>query len=287
MNASTPKSALVVGCGDIGLRISARLHAQGVAVTGWVRTATSAGAVQAAGHTLLQADLDARLDTLPAFDAVYYCAPPPTVGATDPRLRALLTCLPVPSRGLLYISTSGVYGNCGGRWIDEAEPLKASSERGLRRLDAEFALRAWAARSGARTVTLRVPGIYGPGRMPVARLQRGDPVVREANSPFTNRIHADDLAEAALLVHARGEINAAYNISDGQPTTMTDYILRCARLLGVAEPPSISYAEAQQRFSPMLRSFLEESKRLKTDRLRGLGFVPRYANLAAGLPSCV
>lgn len=279
--------ALIVGCGDIGLRIAERLRLHEVTVIGAVRRPEAAAVLAQRGIEPLLIDLDAPPESLPACDAVYWCAPPPAEGETDSRLRGLLPRLPQPRLGLLYISTSAVYGDCQGRWIDEAEPLKPGTTRGRRRLDAELALRAWSARFGAKTVVLRVPGIYGPGRLPVERLRRGEPVLREADAPYTNRVHAEDLADACLLALERGEAGATYNVGDGAPTSMSDYLLRCARLLGLPEPARIALAEAPAHFSPMLRSFLEESKRLKVERLRALGWTPRYPNLEAGLPSCL
>ncbi|MDP3857950.1 MAG: SDR family oxidoreductase [Stagnimonas sp.] len=287
MSPAASHCVLILGCGDIGRRIGRQHLGPGVEVIGAVRSAASAAAVAAAGLVPLRLDLDQPLPPLPCADTVYWCAPPPAEGETDRRLRAVLTVLRPPAQGLLYISTSAVYGDCQGRWISEAEPLKPGSGRGRRRLDAELALRAWSARTGARTVVLRVPGIYGPGRLPVERLRRGDPVLREQDSPYTNRVHADDLAAACMLALRQGEVGAAYNISDGRPTTMSDYLLRCARLLGLPEPPRIALAEAAATFSPMLMSFLEESKRLDASRLRALGWQPRHPDLDEGLPACV
>ena len=275
-------SILLVGCGDIAQRIAALHLAEGHQVTGVVRRADAAAELVTQGIAPLLADLDGDWQ-IPSADAVYWCAPPPAQGVNDPRLAAALARLPAPPQGLLYISTTGVYGDCQGRWIDEAEPLKPQSERGLRRLAAELHLRAWAARTGAKSVTLRVPGIYGPGRMPVARLKKGEPILCQAESPFTNRIHADDLAAAAVMALARGVAGAAYNISDGQPTTMTDYFLQCAARLGLPAPHQISLAEARARLSPMLVSFFEESKRIRPTRLQALGFTLRHPDLASGL----
>lgn len=277
---------LIIGCGDIGQRVGALHRAQGHAVMGVVRRADAALALQAQGITPITADLDGDWP-IPAADAIYWCAPPPAKGVDDLRFAQALIRLPAPAQGMLYISTTGVYGDCAGRWIDESEPLKPKSERGQRRLAAELHLRAWAARTGAKAVTLRVPGIYGPGRLPVERLHKGEPILCAQDSPFTNRIHADDLAVAAVLALARGAAGAAYNVSDGQPTTMTDYFLQCATLLGVPAPPQISLAEARKRLSPMLLSFFEESKRIQPSRLKALGFNLRHANLASGLPQCL
>lgn len=279
--------ALIVGCGDIGRRLAVRLQARDVQVIGSARRAEVAEQLAGLGIEPWPVDLDGEAGEIAPADAVFWCAPPPAEGDADTRLRRWLPRLGLPAQGLLYVSTSAVYGDCQGRWIDEAEPLKPGSARGRRRLDAELALRAWAARTGAKTVVLRVPGIYGPGRMPAERLRRGDPVLREQDSPYTNRVHAEDLAEACRLALDRGEPGAAYNVSDGQPTTMTDYLLRCARLLGLPEPSRIGVDEARGKFSPMLMSFLEESKRLDASRLRALGWQPRYASLDEGLPSCL
>lgn len=218
---------------------------------------------------------------------LFWFAPPPAAGEQDTRLRRWLQSRPTPGR-IVYISTSGVYGDCGGRWIDEDEPLRPVSARAGRRVDAEMALREHAAREGTEIVILRVPGIYGPGRLPRERLAQGLPVVRDAESPYTNRIHADDLAEAALHAAAWGRPGAAYNVADGNPTTMCDYFTRCAALLGLPPPPQVSMEEARRVFTPAMWSFMEESKRLETGRLRDeLRFSPRYPDLASGLPSCM
>ena len=279
-------SILIVGCGDIGLRIAARHLAANDQVTGVVRSHEAATRLASVGLTPLLQDLDSHWRP-PVVDAIYWCAPPPSHGRDDPRLALALEALAAPAQGLLYISTTGVYGDCQGRWIDEAEPLKPQSERGQRRLAAELHLRAWAARTGARTVTLRVPGIYGRGRLPIARLKSGTPVLRAEESPHTNRIHAEDLADAAVIALREGLVGGAYNVSDGAPTTMTDYFNQCATLLGLPLPPQVDFATAREQFSPMLLSFMEESKRIDPSRLKALGFKPRFASLAEGLPFCV
>ena len=239
-----------------------------------------------AGLSSLLHDLDRPVD-VGDWPLLFWFAPPPGTGATDSRLRHWLAAQRGRIERLVYISTSGVYGDCGGRWIDEDEPLKPKSERARRRVDAEAALREWAASRQTHLVLLRVPGIYGPGRLPLERLQRGLPVLRPEVSPWSNRIHADDLGEAALHAAVLGADGAAYNIADGHPTTMADYFMRCARLLGLPDPPQVDLAEAQRVFTPAMWSFMEESKRLRTERMREhLRFTPRYPDLAQGLPAC-
>ncbi len=277
----------IAGCGDIGLRIAQLCRARGLAVTGLVASAAGVARLQAAGIAALQADLDAAVADLPPLSpaVVFYLVPPPRQGEGDPRLENFLAALPA-AHTLVYCSTSAVYGDCGGAWVDESAPLQPGTARGRRRLAAERLALAWGERRSVPVKILRVPGISGPGRLPRARLAKGLPVLRERESPWTNRIHADDLAAAALCVAERGAPGAAYNVSDGQPTTMADYFNRCADLLGLPRPPPVSRAEAQAQLTPEMLSFLEESKRLDTRRLRALGWTPRYPSLAEGLPSC-
>lgn len=265
----------------MGLRVARRLGAMGREVTAIARHPP-----HMPGLLAQACDLDRDAPDLPQ-PLLFWFAPPPASGEADTRLRRWLATGP-GERRIVYISTSGVYGDCGGRWIDEDEPLRPVSARAQRRLDAEAALREHAASSGADVVILRVPGIYGPGRLPRERLGQGLPVVRDAESPYTNRIHAEDLAQAALHAAAWGRPGAAYNVADGNPTTMCDYFTRCAGLLGLPPPPQVSMEEARRVFTPAMWSFMEESKRLRTDRLREeLRFVPRYPDLETGLPSCL
>ena len=282
---------LIVGCGDVGRRVAALGRASGRRVLGVVRSAEAVTELQRHGIEPCQLDLDERpARSLPAqARQIYWFAPPPAHGQTDPRLRGALEHLrDRPGTRLLYVSTSAVYGDCAGTWIDEQAPLLPRSDRGRRRLDAERALADFAAIGGFSVVILRVPGIYGPGRLPEDRLRRGLPVVRESECPWTNRIHADDLARVASAAMARAPDGAIYNVSDGNPTTMTDYFLRCARLLGLPEPEQIPLAQAHARLTPAMASFLDESKRLLTTRLqRDLAVPLLYPDLAHGLPSCM
>lgn len=278
-----PARALIVGCGDVGLRLAQRLRTMGREVTGVVRSDQSAAGLRQAGVSALQINLDAEAPPAIA-PLLFWFAPPPNSGDRDPRLRRFLDAHRGADLRIVYISTSGVYGDCAGQWIDEDAPLRPISPRAQRRLDAERALAEW----GGDHLILRVPGIYGPGRLPLERLQKQLPVVRAEESPYTNRIHADDLAEAALHAAAYGARGVAYNISDGNPTTMCDYFTRCAALLGMPAPPQVTMDEARTLFTPAMWSFMEESKRLNNQRMRvQLGFAPRYPDLASGLPNCL
>jgi nucleoside-diphosphate-sugar epimerase len=189
---------------------------------------------------------------------------------------------------VVYLSTTGVYGDCKGAWVDETRPVNPTVDRAHRRLDAETRWRTWSRQTGGELVILRVAGIYGPGKLPVKRLQSNQPMVREADSPITNHIHSLDLVRICLAAMQRGRSGELYNVSDGHPGTMTGYFNQVADFLGLPRPPQISAAEAQQQLSPGMLSYLEESRRLSNKKmLDQLGEVLDYPTLAEGLPVCL
>jgi nucleoside-diphosphate-sugar epimerase len=283
----------IIGCGDVGRRVARLEVAEGNAVAALVRSAASAERVRALGVSAVHGDLDVpeSLAGLPAAGAgVYYFAPPPAAGREDPRMRNCLKAIAGAARParLVLISTSGVYGDCRGAWVTEDRPPHPDSDRAWRRLDAERRLLAFGAASAVPVVILRVPGIYGPGRLPIDRLAAGEPLLREDESPWSNRVHIDDLAEVCRAAMRRGRDGAVYNVSDGHPTTMTDYFNRVADALRLPRPPQISRAEIGSRLSAGMQSYLAESKRLDNRRMREeLGIEPAYPDLARGLASCV
>lgn len=286
------KPVLILGCGYVGQRLARILCNAGHSVTGIVRSAESAAVVRDLGACAMQLDLDVEsaLPPLPSAHAeMYYFAPPPGTGDSDTRLRRVLAALiseVLPSR-IIYISTSGVYGDCGGDWVDENHPLNPTTPRASRRADAEAALHEWSNTTGVPVVILRVPGIYGPGKLPLERLRKGLPLLREEESPYTNRIQVDDLIEVCRAAMARGTPGAAYNVSDGQPSNMTNYFNRIADFTGLPRPPVISRDQIDQ-LSPGMRGFMEESKRLDTRRMREeLGVTLSYPTLEAGLKACL
>lgn len=283
-------SVLIIGCGDIGQRVASLEQSEGRNVMALVRSRTTASGLAHKGISLIDGDLDQPLPpgSLPRADTLYYFAPPPATGTDDPRLRHALASLDQSPGQIVYISTSGVYGDCDGAWVDENWPLQPKTGRGQRRMAAERMLHAWSGQTGTPVVILRVPGIYGPGRLPVERIRQGTPVILPEEAPYTNRIHADDLAAACLAAARKGQSGAAYNVSDGHPTTMTDYFWRIADLYGLPRPPAIPLAEARQILSPAMLSFLDESKRLDNRRmLHELGVSLRYPDLSSGLPACL
>jgi nucleoside-diphosphate-sugar epimerase len=290
--ASIITDVLIVGCGDIGERVAGLERSAGRHVTGLVHSEASARRLRAAGIQPLTADLDApaSLRDLPTKGAlIYYFAPPPGKGVADPRMETFVSILDasgLPTRVVL-ISTTGVYGDCRGEWVTEDRAPNPQTDRARRRLAAETVLRRWSEKSGAPIVILRVPGIYGRGYLPEERLRAGDPVLREEESPFSNRIHADDLARVCFIAGHHDRPGIIYNVSDGHPTTMTDFFYRVADLLGIPRPPAITLEQARRQLGEGMLSYLAESKRIDNRRLREeLGVQLMYPDLASGLPSC-
>ncbi|MES1946515.1 NAD-dependent epimerase/dehydratase [Salinisphaera sp. C84B14] len=272
--------SLIIGCGDTGVRVAARAVAAGDIVTGVVRSPASAAKVRAVGAHALTLDLDTEQLELPACDRLFYFAPPQREGETDTRMARVLAALHASPAYTVYISTSGVYGDCGDAWVDETRPVNAESERAKRRVDAERQMLDFSPQARV----LRAPGIYGPNRLPVARVREATPILNDEEGGWSNRIHIDDLAAIAWLAGTRVLDHNLYNASDGHPTGLGIYYDTLAEMLGVASPPRISWAEAEQRFSAMRLSFLRESRRLSNQRLLDdTGYVLAFADFRDGL----
>jgi nucleoside-diphosphate-sugar epimerase len=186
---------------------------------------------------------------------------------------------------LVYISTSGVYGDCGGALVDETRPSRPQTERAKRRADAEETLRAWGARSGVAVTILRVPGIYADDRLPLERLTRGTPALNADEDSYVNHIHADDLARATLAALRRGQ-HRSYNAADDAPVKMGDYFDLVAERCGLPRPPRITREEARRVISRELYSFMNESRRLVNTRLkRELRVALQYPTVRDGVPA--
>ncbi|MCF8167618.1 MAG: SDR family oxidoreductase [Rhodoferax sp.] len=282
---------LIVGCGDVGLRLNALLQGR-LRVMALTSSPIRTQALRAMGITPLVGDLDqpATLQRLSGIATrVVHLAPPPGQGWRDPRTLALVRVLMrrTPPLSLVYGSTSGVYGNCQGDWIDETRRLHPETPRATRRVDAEAHIRWFGRASGLRTAILRIPGIYAPDRdggTPRARLLKAVPVLRVQDDVYTNHIHADDLARACQLALWRGAAQRAYNVNDATSLKMGDYFDAVADLYGLPRPPRISLAQAQQQLSPMLLSFMQESRRMQNVRMqRELRLQLRYPDVVTGL----
>lgn len=286
----TNSSVFIIGCGDIGRRVAALHLKLGDRVTALSRSAVSAARLEAQGITTVNGDLDdpRSLETLtPDSALVYYFAPPPGDSSADQRMENFIGTRHLPQK-IIYLSTSGVYGDCRGAWVDEDTPPNPQTPRAQARLAAETILMQWSLRNDTPVVILRVGGIYGPGRLPIARIRQGLPVLRSDECPYTNRIHADDLARVCLAAAQRGKSGAIYNVCDGEPSTMTDYFNAVADRFDLPRPSALSWAEAQQILSPGMLSYLNESRRMDNRRMREeLGVTLLYPNLQAGLAASI
>jgi len=282
---------LIIGCGDVGMRV-VRLLGRRWRVLALTTNAARAGALRALGVVPLVGDLDhaptlARLAGL--AEAVLHLAPPASDGVEDRRTARLLQALARHGRPhcLVYASTSGVYGDVGGAFIDETRAVSPATARARRRVDAERRVRWFGNALGVRTCVLRVPGIYAvdrPGGHPRERLLRGAPVLRTEDDVYTNHIHADDLARACVAALLRGLPQRVVNVCDDTDLKMGEYFDLAARLSGLPPPPRVSRADAQALLSPMQLSFMAESRRLDNRRMKHeLRLRLRYATVAEGL----
>ena len=284
-------SLLIVGCGDVGLRVVKLLRDRWrlIALTS---SPQRVAALRAAGAVPLLGNLDdattlARLAGL--ADAVLHLAPPPGEGLSDPRTAKLLHALARQGRvrRIVYGSTSGVYGDCAGERFDETRAVNPASARALRRVDAEQRLRWYGRAFGARVTLLRIPGIYAldrEGGDPRARVARGAPVLTAADDVFTNHIHADDLARACVAALMRGAPQRVLHVCDDTELKMGDYFDLVADLHGLPRPPRITRETAAAQMSPMQLSFMSESRRLDNRRMkRELKLRLRYPTVAEGL----
>lgn len=279
---------LIAGCGYVGQRLAARLRDR-YEITALVRANDKAAVLERQGLKTVVIDLDRpragasipeRLDQ----EAIVYLAPPPASGESDLRVDRFLHLAFVPPKSFVYMSTTGVYGDTEGGLVDESTPVMPLTERARRRVSAEEMTRVWCHERRVRRVVLRVPGIYGPGRLPLERLRKSEPVVRPEDAGISNRIHVDDLVTACEAAIENKEARGVYNVTDGNSISSTSFVELVAKLTGLPRPPRVSMEEAQLTFSPERLSFLNESRRVSNDRmLKNLGVKLRYSDLEAGI----
>ncbi len=276
---------LIVGCGDVGLRLLPLLCPR-FRVFAVTSQAAHCAKLRAAGAIPVIADLDvphtlARLARLATI--IVHLAPPAANGLKDVRSRRLAAILPERAT-LVYVSTSGVYGDCDGQWVDETRPVRPQTARARRRLDAEQVLRAWGKRAGGRLAILRVPGIYAGNRLPLERLQQGTPALTAADDVYTNHIHADDLARIIAAALFRGLPGRVYHAVDDSQMKMAEYFDAVAAAFGLSLPPRLPRAELQKAVTPSLWSFMAESRRLSNRRIKAeWGLQLRYPQVPAAL----
>ena len=289
-----PWRLLIVGCGDVGLRLIRRLRASHpasrIAIVATARRAEQQDAIRMAGAVPLRVDLDQRHEAarIAALGRRAVISAPPSEGGgtRDLRTRSLVAAWtssrpkrtlprfgapPAGSQGtpgvapgaFVYLSTTGVFGDHGGAWIDECAPALPGQDRSRRRLDAE---QQWRTRLGA--ARLRIPGIYAQDRLPLERLAQGLPCVEASDDSYTNHIHAEDLAQIAWLALFRAKRGRQYVVVDDEPLPMGEWFDAIAKTFGLASPPRLARAQVRAQVSPMMWSFMRESRRLRNLRMR-------------------
>lgn len=280
---------LIVGYGDIGSRMIPLLRGR-YRLYALARSEERAAQMRGIGVTPIRGDLD-RPDTLGPIAAlaqdILHFAPPPSAGQQDTRtthmIRALAGRRTLPQR-VVYLSTSGVYGNRHGAAVREWDRVAAATDRAHRRVHAERQLRDWGCERKVRVCILRVPGIYAQDRLPLERLQRGTPSIRAEEDSYTNHIHADDLARLVLLALNRGEAGRIYHASDGAWMKAGDYFDAVADTFSLARPERIAMRDAGDRIPANALSFLQESRRLTNVRaIKELGMWFRYPTVGTCL----
>jgi len=273
---------LVTGTGYTGRRVLERLPAD--AAVGLSRSPLQ---TKRPFHQFNLDDDRALPLTLPDDYAVIYTVAPAGT-QTDTRLAGFLDLLSPAPRRFVYISTTGVYGDCEGRRVSEDSPVNPGNARSAQRVAAENLLEGWAVREQCELVILRVPGIYGPERLGIDRVAAGAPMLREEDANPGNRIHVDDLASCCLRALSADVPAGVYNVGDGDHRSSTWFTAEVARQAGLPQPPTISRAEAAQQFSPMRLSFLAESRIVDTTRMREqLGVELRYARPEDGIKAAI
>jgi len=288
------QTLLLIGCGDIALR-SAPLLRTHYRLIGLCRHSENASRLRQHGITPVSGDLDSpkTLNKLAGIaHAVLHLAPPPNHGKRDIRttnLLASLTKRPAANKIILpqrfvYISTSGVYGDCNGALTDETCPIKPRIDRSIRRADAEKQVRNWGLRNYVTVSILRVPGIYAAERLPLKRIHEGAPVLLPEDDCYTNSIHADDLVHIIFAALRYAKPGRVYNACDDSNLKMGEYFDLIADFFGMPRPPRIARVNAYKHISSSMLSFMEESKRLTNIRIKNELYINlRYPTVARGI----
>lgn len=280
-------NSLIVGCGYIGKLVARRLTGQ---VEALVHSLESQQLCQALVSNCGVLELDDTASAIPASlnvanSRILYLVPPPVHGQNDSRMAHFLELLEQQViEKFVLISTTGVYGDCAGGWVTEETPVNPQVDRARRRLDAESKMVNFCEKKQIPWVVLRVPGIYGPGKLPIKRISSGEPIVREQDSPFSNRIHAEDLAAICAEALERMDLEGIYNCSDGHPTTMYDFFTRVAEGMSIVLPEVISLQQAEGQLSAGMLSYMAESRRISNTKLLvDFNYQLQYPDLDAGL----
>jgi nucleoside-diphosphate-sugar epimerase len=281
----------ISGCGYIGERVAQLCLEAGSSVTCMVRSPEHAATLENAGFTAVAGSLDdASVNPVLNLSSccMYYFIPPPGGGIVDSRARTFIDVMSASEKPakIIYMSATSVYSEVDGGVVTENSPAEPTSAMGKRRQDAEQAFRKYGEINGVAVVILRVSGIYGPGRLPLMQISQGQPLLREEESGPSNRIHADDLARICLVAAEKGRRGEIFNVSDGNPSSMTTYFNACAEAMGMPRQPQVTREEARQVMSPLMFSYVNESRIIDNQNmLERLQIKLRYPTIDEGLPA--
>lgn len=282
-------TVFIAGCGYIGERVARLVRKSGGRVTCMTRSPERGTRLESEGFDTVIAPLD-DVTRIPRLDlggsVLFYLVPPPGGGIYDQRARNFCLALAgsAPPSKIIYMSATSVYTARDGSTVTEDSPAQPVSSMGKRRLDAEKTFTAYGAAHGVAVVILRVSGIYGPGRLPLTQIRQGQPLLRMEESGPSNRIHADDLARVCMAAAEKGEAGDIFNVSDGNPCSMTEYFNAVADALGESRQPQVCMEEAHRVMTPLMLSYVSETRVVDPSRMfRRLGVTLLYPDLVAGV----
>ncbi len=288
------KKILIIGCGRLGKNLAAKELAAGNQVIGVCRSSTSKEQLEKLGVMAISCDLDSNPDlnqlSLAKPNYLYYLLAPDSKNDKDNRMSQILNCIDNFNKleTVVLISTTGVYGDCAGEWVDEARVPKPLAARAKRRLDAEAKFNDWAKNNSLYSLILRVPGIYSADRLPLKRIIDKVAVLKPSDAPFSNRVHELDLVNILYLSMRAKLSQEILNVADEVPSTMSDYFLAIAKKFSLQTPPLISRREAEKQFSSEMMSYLSESRKIDNRKLKELlSYEYLYPDLNSGLNQCL
>jgi len=282
----------IIGCGSIGKRVNQLLQQQKVDVYTFTRNHKMTSIFENLNINSFIADLDDKdsLNTLSFEKAdIYYFAPPSKVGDRDIRIANFINSLKIntPPKRIVYISTTGVYGDCNSEWVTENSPTSPKNARSKRRLSAEQLIQSFCKKSSTEYIILRVPGIYCEQKLPLDRIKNGVTILSRDIAPASNRIHAMDLTRICIAAMQSPHQNCILNVADGNPSSISDYFIQTAKLFDLPPPREIGWEQAKKELSKEMLSYLTESKKINPSQLlKTLNIQLQYPTLEAGLRAC-
>lgn len=290
---SVVRKVFIAGCGYIGERIAKSYVESGANITCMVRSSEHAERLKADGFNTILSTLDdpTALQEFSLTDHIlFYLVPPPGGGIADSRARNFVSRISKSGKPakIVYMSATSVYAEADGNVVTEETPTVPYTAMGKRRLDAEAAFLEYGSACDVPVVILRVSGIYGPGRLPLMQISQGQPLLNEDESGPSNRIHAEDLAAISVAAAEKIEGVGIFNVSDGNPSSMTSYFNACADAIGLPRQPQVTLEEARRIMSPLMFSYVNQSRIISNQRmLDHLKVVLRYPTLSEGLATSV